>query len=144
MNRCRYRPILALVFGAFLLSGCVGGVAGIAGTAAGMVAKPVFGLVDRDAKTANAWINVEVAAGRLSEAEAAEARLCPDAVLALSAIREEVTNGSKDVEGFKGVIYHAIKARFGQSLQVEIAQHIQTIAGRCAELLPVEKLVQFF
>ena len=135
--------LLALIVGAFLLSGCTI-VTSVAGKVAGTVAKPVFGLVESDAKTANEWINAEVAAGRLSETLAAEARLCPDAVLALSAIRDEVTDGSKDVEGFKGVIYHAVKTRFGRSTQVDIARLIQTLVSRCVEALPVEKLVRFF
>ena len=140
MKRTVKQLILVALVGLFV-SGCAGN---IIGKIVGTVAKPVFNLVDRDAESANAWIEAEVTAGRLSEADAVLAKQCPDAVLALSAIRKELVAGSEDVERFKGVIYHAVKTRFGQSVQVDIARHIQTIAGRCAELIPVDKLLLVF
>ncbi len=138
------RGIVGAVVAAIVLVFALGGCAAFAEKAAGMAVAPVFGLVGSDAKAANAWVDAQVTAGRLSETEAAEARLCPNAVLALSEIRADVTDDGKDVDGFKGVIYHAVKARFGRSRQIDIVGHIQTLAIRCGELLPVEKLVRFF
>ncbi len=134
--------VVAAIALVFALGGCT--LADVAGKAAGLAVAPVFGLVGSDAKAANALIDFEVAADRLSETEAAELRLCPNAVLALSDIRKEAVGGGEDVDGFKGVIYHAVKARLGQRLYADIGQHIQTLVSRCAELLPVDKLVRFF
>ena len=138
------RGIVGAVVAAIVLVFALGGCTALAGKAAGLAVAPVFGLVGSDAKAANALIDFEVAAGRLPDTEAAELRLCPNAVLALSDIRKEVAGDGEDVDGFKGVIYHAVKARLGERLQVDIGQHIQTLVTRCAELLPVDKLVRFF
>lgn len=134
--------VVAAIVLVFALGGCT--LADVAEKAAGLAVAPVFGLVGSDAKAANALIDVEVAAGRLPDAEAAELRLCPNAVLALSDIRKEVAGDSEDVDGFKGVIYHAVKARLRQRLYTDIGQHIQTLVTRCGELLPVDRLVRFF
>ena len=131
--------LLALVFGAFLLSGC----AAVAGKAAAVLVKPVSLLAAADATTTNKWIDREFAAGRLTEAEVSIARQCPNAVLAMAKLRDRAAGeGEDDIEGFKGLIYHGVRGLFAKSLQEEATLHVKDILGSCAKLIPAEKLLR--
>ncbi len=116
----------------------------IAPKVASVVVKPIFGLVVRDAKTTDAWIDSEMAAGRLSAADAEAARRCPEAVIALDALRKRMAEGKTEVDGFKGLIYFGTKNRFGQSVQSEASQHMKQLATACLPLIPAEKLIKVF
>ncbi len=137
----RWVPIAALVFGAFFLGGCTG----IAGKALDVLAKPILGLGVKDANTTLAWVKVEEGAGRLTEANAKLARACPEAVLAVDALRARVAgSGDGKVEGFKGVIYLATKARFGQSIKKEATFLVQKLIAACGPLIPADRLIPGF
>jgi len=134
--------ILALVFGAFLLSGCT--IPTIAGKVAATVAKPVLGLAVKDAATTLAWVEREAASGRLSTSDAELAKQCPEAVLALDTLRAQLEAGAEDPEGFKGLIYYGTLERFSQGPQAEISLRLEQLASTCIRLIPADKLPLIF
>ena len=134
----RWFPIAALIFGAFFMSGCTN----IAGKVAGVLVKPVAMFAEADAKTTLLWIDRELIAGRLTEVEAEMAAKCPDAVMAMAALRARAAGeGVDDIKGTKGLIYLGVRAMFAKSLKDEAAMHVKSIIGSCAQLLPAEKLL---
>ncbi len=116
----------------------------IAPKVASVVAKPILGLAVRDSKTTLEWIDIQVAAGLLSSVDAEAARRCPDAVIALDALRTRITKEKTEVDGFKGLIYFGTKNRFGQSVQSEASQHMKQLAQSCFPLIRAEKLITVF
>jgi len=134
------KPIVlaaALFAGAFFLSGC----AAVAEKAVGAVA--IF--AEADATTTNLWIDREFAEGRLTMAEVAIARQCPNAVLAMGKLRAQAAgDGEDDIEGKKGLIYLGVRRMFAKSLKDQAVLQAKNIMASCAQLLPVEKLVRFF
>lgn len=133
-----------LLIGGLAISGCSTSIAGVAGKAVGVIAKPVFSLAIPDASTTLLWVEAEVAAGRLSEADAVLARLCPDAVLALDALRTELEVAEAEVEGRKGLIFYATEKKFGRSIQLNLTTHITTLAVSCIQLIPQGRLLSIF
>ena len=135
------RPLAALVFGAFLLGGCTG----IASKTLNVLAKPILGLGVKDANTTLKWVKVQEAAGRLTEANVKLAKACPEAVLAVDALRAQIAGDEDEkIEGFKGLIYLATKARFGQSIKQEATFLVQGLIAACGPLIPADRLIRGF
>ena len=117
----------------------------IVGKVAGVVAKPILGLAVKDARTTLAWIEREMAAGRILLSDVVLARRCPDAVLALEEMRAQLTGeGVEELEGFKGLIYFGTVGRFGQSPQNDLALRFAELSNSCIRLIPAEKLIRVF
>ena len=131
-----------IVVAALFLGGCT---TTIVGKTLDVLAKPILGLGVKDATTTLAWVQAQEAAGRLTEANATLARACPDAVLAVDALRAQIA-GQEDekIEGFKGLIYLATKARFGQSIKQEATVLVQELIAACAPLIPADRLIRGF
>jgi len=128
-----------VVVAALMLGGCAGNIVGA-------VAKPVLGLAVKDAQTTKRWIQDELAAGRLSLADATLARGCPDAVLALDALRAQFEGiaDTTGAEGFKGLIYLGTLNRYGQSSKEQATLLLQDLIASCAPLVPADRLVLGF
>lgn len=139
------RPCLALVAALFLLGACLGGSGiGVIEKVGSVIAKPVLGLAVKDAKTTEAWIDIEVAAGRLSAVDAEAAKRCPRSVIALDALRSRMSEGAGKVDGFRGLIYYGTLNRYGQGVQAEASRHLKDLAQACLPLIPAEKLMGVF
>ena len=138
------KPIVicaALFFGAFFLGGC----AGIAGKAVDVLTKPILGLGVKDANTTLAWVKVQEAAGRLTEPNVKLAKACPEAVLAVDALRAQIAGDEDEkIKGFKGLIYLATKARFGQSIKQEATFRVQELIAACGKLIPADRMIRGF
>jgi len=138
----RFRPysygILILAFMTF------GGCATVVEKAVSLVAKPVLGLAVKDAQTTLAWVEREEQAGRLSPVDVDLAKRCPEAVVALDALRARMSEGTAGVEGFKGLIYYGTKNRYGQGVQAEASRYLKQLAQDCLPLIPAEKLIKVF
>ncbi len=126
-----------------MLGGCTAATA-VGGKIAAVAVKPVFGLAVKDAETTLAWVDHELEAGRLPAVDEEFAKQCPEAVLALDALRARLEGAEEDVEGFKGFIYFGTLNRFGRSPQEEAATHFQRLVGACFPLIPAEKLIRIF
>ena len=133
---------LALVAGFLLFGACT--PIGIAEKVASVVAKPVLGLAVKDAQTTLAWVDREEKAGRLGVAGVGLAKRCPEAVIALNALRERMEKGTAGVEGFRGLIYYGTLNRYGQGVQAEAGRYLSQLAQDCLPLIPAEKLIKIF
>lgn len=140
----KLRSLIPLLLLALLTGGCATSIADVAGKAVGAIAKPVFMIAVPDARTTLAWIDVEVDAGRLSEVDEELARQCPEAVLALDALRTELEGAKEEVEGLKGLIFYATEKRFGRGPQADLTLHLTRLANSCIELIPTDRLVDIF
>lgn len=138
-----WKPICLVLMLAFVLGGCTAATV-VGGKIAAVAVKPIFGLAVKDAETTLAWVDRELEAGRLPAVDEEFARRCPEAVLALDALRARLEGAEEDVEGFKGLIYFGTLNRFGRSPQEEAATHFQRLAGACFPLIPAEKLIRIF
>ena len=132
-----------VVMAAFLAAFFLGGCTFVGEKVAGALAKPVLTFAVEDAKTTNLWVDREVAAGHLDEGEATLARLCPNAVLALDALRTSDKDAAT-VEGKKGLIYYGVVAQFTKSIKDKAVALVKQMMGACAPLVPVEKLLGMF
>ncbi len=137
----RYTPIGAIIL-ALMLTGCT--VPKIVEKVVSVVAKPVLGLAVKDAHTTLAWVEREEKAGRLSPVDAEAAKRCPEAVIALDALRARMSEGTAGVEGFRGLIYYGTLNRYGQGVQAEASRHLEQLARSCLPLIPAEKLMGVF
>ncbi len=137
---------LALVGALFFLGACSGStvINKIAPKVASVVVKPILGLAVRDAKTTEKWIDSEVAAGRLPAADAEAAKRCPDAVIALDALRTRMAERKTEVDGFRGIIYFGTIRQYGRGIQAEASQHLKQLAQDCLPLIPAERLMTVF
>ena len=117
---------------------------GIAEKVVSVVAKPVLGLAVKDAKTTLAWVDREVKAERILPVQAEAAKRCPEAVIALDALRARMSEGTAGVEGFRGLIYYGTLNRYGQGVQAEASRHLEQLARSCLPLIPAEKLMGVF
>lgn len=126
---------IALVL-ALTLGGCA-----VVEKAAAIAVAPIGMFAEADAITTNKWIAREVAAGRLTEAEEALARQCPDAVLAMAKLRAQAAgDGEDDIDGVKGLIYLGVRQMFAKSIKDQAVLHAKNIVTSCSNLVPVEKL----
>ncbi len=108
------------------------------------VAKPMLGLAVKDAETTLAWVEREVEAGRLAPVDVDLARRCPEAVIALDALRARMSEGASNVKGFRGLIYFGTLNRYGQGVQAEAGRYLEDVAKSCLPLIPAEKLMKVF
>lgn len=130
---------------ALALAVAVSGCAGVGAKVAGVVAKPVLTFAVADAQTTLAWVEREVGAGRLNATEASFAKSCPDAVLALDALRQRLAGAEEDaVKGKKGLIYFGTVAKYTKSVKKQAVGYLQSLMGACAPLIPAEKLLRLF
>jgi hypothetical protein len=133
---------LALVVALLFLGGCT--IPTIIDKTVSVVAKPVLGLAVKDAQTTLAWVEREEKAGRLLPVVADAAKKCPEAVIALDALRTRMSEGAAGVEGFRGLIYYGTLNRYGQGVQAEAGRHLEQLAQDCLPLIPAEKLMGVF
>ena len=134
------RKWIPIAFLALFLGGCTA----VASKVISVVARPVLGLAVEDAQTTLAWVEQAAAAGNLEEMEADLARRCPQAVLALDALRRELEATNEEGEGFKGLIYYGTRNRFSQGSQARAMLYLQNLASSCVPLIPAEKLIRVF
>ncbi len=137
----------ALLIVGLMVSGC--GVAGsIPLKVVEVVTKPVFGLMVKDAYTTLDWLKVAVANGTIAPVNVALAKRCPEAVLALDALRKQLTADAaadNKAEGFRGVIYFGTIRKYGggiQGVQTEFSKHLSTLAESCMKLIPAGRLLK--
>ena len=133
---------LALAAAFLLLGACT--PIGVIETAVSFVAKPILGLAVKDAETTLAWVDREVEAGRLAPVYADLAKKCPEAVIALDALRTRMSEGASNVKGFRGLIYYGTLNRYGQGVQAEAGRYLEDVAQACLPLIPAEKLMKVF
>ena len=137
--KLKYIPIIAVAL--LMLGGCTVAevvTSPITSRVAGVIAKPIFGLAVKDARTTLTWIEREVAAGRLAERLAPLAQQCPNAVIALDEMRAKLAGeGVEELEGFKGLIYFGTIGRFGQSPQDDLAMRFEELASSCSVSVPI-------
>lgn len=136
------RHALALLGLIVLLGGCSG--IGVIEKVTSVIAKPILGLAVKDAKTTLLWVEREVEAGRLLPIVAEAAKKCPEAVIALDALRTRMSEGASNVEGFRGLIYYGTLNRYGQGVQAEAGTYLKQVAQDCLPLIPAEKLMGVF
>ena len=137
----RYISIIAILL-ALGLSACTG--IGVIEKVASVVARPVLGLAVKDAKTTLAMIEREEKAGRWPPVDVELAKKCPQAVIALDALRTRMSEGDSKVDGFRGLIYYGTLNRFGQGVQAEAGRYLEDVAQACLPLIPAEKLMKIF
>ena len=125
-----------------LLGGCT--PIGVIETVVSTVAKPILGLAVKDAETTLAWVEREVEAGRLAPVDVDLAKRCPEAVIALDALRARMNEGASNVKGFRGLIYYGTLNQYGQGVQAEAGRHLKDLAQACLPLIPAEKLMGVF
>ena len=113
-------------------------------TVGSIVARPILGLAVKDAETTLAWVDREVEAERILPAQAEAARRCPEAVIALDALRARMREGDSNVKGFRGLIYYGTLNRYGQGVQAEAGEYLKRLAQDCLPLIPAEKLMGVF
>ena len=135
------RP-LALLAALFLLPACTG--IGVIEKVASVVAKPILGLAVKDAKTTLAMIEREEKAGRWPPVDVELAKKCPQAVIALDALRTRMSEGTAAVDGFRGVIFYGTLNRYGRGVQAEAGRYLQDVATACLPLIPAGKLMKIF
>ena len=135
-----WKPIILLTFLALFLGGC----STVTSKVISVVARPVLGLAVEDAQTTLAWVEQAAATGNLAEMEADLARRCPQAVLALDALRRELEATNEEGEGFKGLIYYGTRNRFSQGPSDRAMIYLQNLASSCVPLIPAEKLIRVF
>ena len=133
---------LAVIF--LFLALFVGGCATVVSKVADVVAKPVLSLGVADSQTTLAYIEREVAAGRMSAIDAEAAKQCPLSVIALDELRTRMTAEAITEEGFKGLIYYGILNRYGKGVQDEASKYLEQLASSCLPLIPAEKLMKVF
>ena len=133
MNKMRILPIVAL-----LAALATGGCAVVSKATA-----PVLGLATEDAQATIAWIDEQVAAGTLTAQDAELAKACPEAVLALSALREGIAE-AETPDGFKGLIYFGTIKKYGGSERDEVVRAVTQTAASCIPLVPYTKLRNLF
>lgn len=133
---------LGIAFLTVLVSGCAVGEKVVVKVAT-VIAKPVFGLAVKDAKTTLMWVDAQEKSGTLAPVSVAAAKQCPNAVLALDELRTRMGKESKP-DGFKGLIYYGTVNRFGPSAQDEASRHLQQLARECLPLVPFEDLIKLF
>ena len=131
---------IMVLFMILFISGCTT----VVSTIAGVVAKPIFGLAVKDARTTLSWVNREVESGRLASIDAEAAKQCPLSVIALDELRSRMAAGSTTEEGFKGLIYYGTLNRYGKGVQAEAGRYLSDLASSCLPLIPAEKLMKVF
>lgn len=97
------------------------------------VAKPVLGIAIEDAETAGKLIDMELAAGRITEAMAAELRMCPLAVGELAALQQSLE--AEEPEGRKALIYHAVQARLATMQKAQFQAIASRVMSACTALV---------
>ena len=140
---------IMVLFMILFISGCTT----VVSTIAGVVAKPIFGLAVKDARTTLSWVNREVESGRLASIDAEAAKQCPLSVIALDELRSRMAAGARQneiedrataEEGFKGLIYYGTLNRYGKGVQDEASRYLSDLASSCLLLIPAEKLMKVF
>ena len=131
---------IMVLFMILFISGCTT----VVSTVAGVVAKPIFGLAVKDARTTLSWVNREVESGRLASIDAEAAKQCPLSVIALDELRSRMAAGATTEEGFKGLIYYGTLNRYGKGVQDEASRYLSDLASSCLPLIPAEKLMKVF
>ncbi len=126
--------IIGVVLSALIIGGC---------TTVAKVAEPVLGLAVEDAQATVTWIDTQVAAGKLSASDAVLAKACPEAVLALNALRASMEE-AETPDGFKGLIYFGTIKRYGGTERDLIVRGVTETASTCLPLLPYTKLMDLF
>lgn len=136
----------ALLIVVLMVSGC--SIASVAVKAVDVVAKPIFGLVVKDARTTLDWIKLAVDNGTIAPVNVELAKRCPEAVLALNALRNQLTlDAAADdkAAGFRGMIYFGTISTYGggiQGVQMEFSRHLSALAESCMKLIPAGKLLK--
>ncbi|KKL17976.1 hypothetical protein LCGC14_2480150 [marine sediment metagenome] len=100
-----------------------------------VVVKPILGFAKADAETAIKWVDKRIAGGLLSPDLELEAKLCPQAVIALSELRDDLMNPS-EIEGTKGFVYFGTLKKYGGDPTSNARQLLKTLVSDCVELLP--------
>lgn len=136
----------ALLIVALMVSGCA--TTAVVTKIATTVTKPIFGLMVKDAYTTMGWIEVAVANGTIAPVNVELAKRCPEAVLALDALRTQlIADAAADgkAEGFRGMIYFGTVSKYGggiQGVQTEFSKHLSALAESCMKLIPAGKLLK--
>lgn len=131
--------LCALLLG-LLLVGCETVSDNVVAKATGGV---VLDLAVKDAETTLLWVQSEEDAGRLVPADAILARQCPNAVIALDALRAAVTASLDNSDGFKGLIYFGTLKKFSMGTQNDLVAKLQEVVTACAGLIPLDRLLQW-
>lgn len=100
-----------------------------------VVIKPILGFAKADAETTLKWVDKRIAGGLLSPDLEMEAKQCPNAIIALSEIRDDLMNPS-EIEGTKGFVYFGTVKKFGGDPTSDARQMLKTLVSDCVELLP--------
>ncbi len=72
------------------------------------------------------------------------AKRCPEAVIALNALRTHMSEKTAEVPGVKALIYFGTLNRYGQGVQAEAGRYLEDVAKTCLPLIPAEKLMGVF
>jgi len=128
--------LLAALLGVIMiLGGCTQNaiIAKVGPKIVGIVAKPILGFAKADAETTLKWVDKKVAAGELTEAQAAEARACPQGIIMLDELRRKIEEPDT-VDGIKGLIYLRTVQKFGGDPTATLRGHLIAVVKHCAEL----------
>ncbi len=136
------RTWIVFLFGIVLIaSGCVASaIEKIPGKIVKVVTKPILGFAAADSKTTLAWIDQQVTDGKLTVEQAIGAKKCPDAVIALDALRKTLLEPT-EVEGKKGLIYFGTIKKYGGDPTATVRDHLNVIVAYCIGLLPNDTAV---
>lgn len=105
----------------------------------GAVMDPIKDFTVADARTTLAWVDQAEKAGQINGDQVKEARICPEAVIAMSEFISGL-EGEKSPEGAKGLIYLGTVKKYsaGGDLARKIRGMALTVAFSCAHLVPVD------
>ncbi len=104
---------------------------------------PILSLASKDATATLTWIDDQIAAGNLSETDAALAKACPGAVLALNELREKLA-AVEAPDGFKGLIYFGTVKKYGDGQRDLVVRGVTEVAASCLPLVSYRRLLGLF
>ncbi len=115
----------------FLASGCA--------TVVGKVSDPILNLAGEDAAATLVWIDEQVLAGNITPEQEVLAKLCPQSVLELNALRVGM-EASGEPDGFRGLIYFGTLKKYGGGGRDVVIRSVTAVAANCLPLVPYERL----
>lgn len=120
--------ILTAILTVIFLSGC--------GTIVRKTVDPILGLATKDAATALQWVEANK---EYLEAQGVYelAKACPETVISLQAAKQATLG--ENIEGFKGLIYHGLIAKYGKD---RLENHAVAMVDACRTLIPWEEIIR--
>ena len=112
----------------------------------GALMDPITDFAVADSQTTLKWVDEAVATGKLTAAQAAEAKACPLAVIAINDLYTNLTKPSDPQSGeTKGLIYFATLNKYSSPGGVQEAgkKLALDLVSKCGQLIPANRFAPF-